>query len=388
MHMLQAPSYKKLILSVLRTKTPIVLFFAVIFVLSGCITTQVPMEPVNSRNNLHLNINVHDPSMIKHDGKYYMFHTGRGIANWVSRDMENWIRLDPVFPTAPEWAESVVPGFGNHIWAPSISYHNGTYYLYYSVSSFGRNNSAIGLVTNQTLDPQDPEFDWVDQGIVIESVPGRDMWNAIDATLSFDENGTPWLTFGSHWMGIKLVQLEDDLKTVAITPEGNEWYTIAERHRYWKLDERDAGDSANPELDYEDLYPDSILRLNRQSESGAIEAPFIFRKGDYYYLFVSWDRCCRGEDSTYKVVVGRSESITGPYLDKTGERMDYGGGSLVVKGNDEYAAVGHNSVYTFERTDYLVAHAYDLSDEGRSKLVILEVLWDDEDWPVVELDKN
>jgi arabinan endo-1,5-alpha-L-arabinosidase len=68
--------------------------------------------------------------------------------------------------------------------------------------------------------------------------------------------------------------------------------------------------------------------------------------------------------------------------------MDYGGGSLVVKGNDEYAAVGHNSVYTFDGTDYLVAHAYDLSDEGRSKLVILEVLWDDEGWPIVELDKN
>jgi len=388
MHTPQAPGYKKLILTVMRINATILLFFAMIFILSGCVTTQVPMEPANTRDNLHLNINVHDPSMIKHDDRYYMFHTGRGIANWVSRDKENWIRQDPVFPVAPGWTESVVPGFGNHIWAPSIYLHNGTFYLYYSVSSFGRNNSAIGLVTNQTLDPQDPEFDWVDQGIVIESVPGRDMWNAIDATLSFDENGTPWLTFGSHWMGIKLVQLEDDLKTIAITPEGDEWYTIAERDRYWKLDERDAGDSANPELDYEDLYPDSILRLNRQSESGAIEAPFIFRKGDYYYLFVSWDRCCRGEDSTYKVVVGRSESITGPYLDKTGERMDYGGGSLVVKGNDEYAAVGHNSVYTFEGTDYLVAHAYDLSDEGRSKLVILEVLWDDEGWPIVELDKN
>ncbi|WP_445263733.1 arabinan endo-1,5-alpha-L-arabinosidase [Rhodohalobacter sp. 8-1] len=349
----------------------------------------MPLEDSeNMRDNLHLNISVHDPSMIEHDGRYYMFHTGRGIANWVSRDMENWIRLDPVFESAPEWTQDVVPEFGNHIWAPSITFHNGTYYLYYSVSSFGRNNSAIGLVTNQTLNPDDPEFEWVDQGIVIESVPGRDMWNAIDATLSFDEDGTPWLAFGSHWMGIKLVQLEDDLKTVAITPEGNEWYTIAERHRYWKLDERDAGDSANPELDYDELYPDSILELNRQSESGAIEAPFIFKKGDYYYLFVSWDRCCRGVNSTYKVVVGRSESITGPYLSKTGQRMDYGGGSIVVKGNDEYAAVGHNSVYTFDGTDYLVAHGYDLSDEGRSKLVILEVTWDDDDWPVVELDRD
>lgn len=387
MHMFQSTGQYLHSLTVKNVFPLLFLSLCLMLLITGCISTQLPIEPENSRDNLHLNINVHDPSMIMNDGRYYMFHTGRGISNWVSRDRVNWIRLDPIFESAPEWTQDVVPGFENHIWAPSISFHNGTYYLYYSVSSFGRNNSAIGLVTNQTLNPDDPEFEWEDQGIVIQSVPGRDMWNAIDATLSFEEDGTPWLAFGSHWMGIKLVQLEEDLKTVAITPKGDEWYTIAERHRYRKLDERDAGDSANPELDYDELYPDSILELNRQSESGAIEAPFIFRKGEYYYLFVSWDRCCRGEDSTYKVMVGRSTDITGPYFDKAGQRMDYGGGSLVVKGNDEYAAVGHNSVYTFEGTDYLVAHAYDLSDNGRSKLVILEMTWDD-GWPVVELDKN
>jgi len=115
---------------------------------------------------------------------------------------------------------------------------------------------------------------------------------------------------------------------VAITPAGNEWYTIAQCHRYWKLDERDAGDSSNPELDYDEFYPNVIFELNRQSESGAIEAPFIFKRDGYYYLFVSWDRCCRGEESTYKVVVGRSENINGPYLDKADQKMNYGGGSL------------------------------------------------------------
>lgn len=352
---------------------------------SGCLQYSSTSQE-EAVSNLHININVHDPSMIKHDDRYYLFHTGQGISNWTSSDMVNWVRQDPVFENAPEWTEQVVPGFENHIWAPSISHHDGTYYLYYSVSSFGRNNSAIGLVTNSTLDPDDPDFEWKDQGIVIESVPGRDHWNAIDATLSFDDNGTPWLSFGSHWMGLKLVQLEEDLKTVAISTEGEEWHTLARRHRYWKLNERDAGDAANPELDYEELYPDDIFELNRQSESGAIEAPFIFQKGDYYYLFVSWDRCCRGNDSTYKVVVGRSKEITGPYLDKEGEPMNFGGGSLVVKGNERYAAVGHNSVYTFDGTDYLVAHAYEREDEGRSKLVILEVDWDKDGWPVVDLE--
>lgn len=356
--------------------------------LSGCNSSAVvpdQKERSEQRISHHIDIIVHDPSMIKQDDTYYLFNTGTGITNWSSKDMINWEQQDPVFGSAPEWTEQVVPGFENHIWAPSISYHEGTFYLYYSVSSFGRNNSAIGLVTNVTLNPDDSEFEWVDHGIVIESVPGRDMWNAIDATLSFDDDGSPWLSFGSHWKGIKLVKLEDDLKTVAITHEGEEWFTIAQRHRYWKLDERDAGDSANPELDYDELYPNTILELNRQSESGAIEAPFIFKKNDYYYLFVSWDRCCRGENSTYKVVVGRSETITGPYFDKEEQNLNYGGGSLVIKGDENYSAIGHNSVYTFDGTDYLVAHAYDLEDEGRPKLMILEMTWDDNGWPVVEL---
>ncbi len=333
----------------------------------------------------HIDIVVHDPSMIKQDDTYYLFNTGRGIAVWSSEDRVNWERLDSVFSAPPVWTHDVVPDFRNHIWAPSIWHHDGTYYLYYSVSSFGRNNSAIGLATNQTLHPDDPEFEWVDQGIVVESVPGRDMWNAIDATLAFDDNGAPWLTFGSHWLGIKLVRLEDDLKTIAMTPEGNEWHTIARRHRYWKLHERDAGDSENPELDYDELYPTQIFNMNRRSENSAIEAPFIFKKGDYYYLFVSWDRCCRGENSTYKVVVGRSPTITGPYLDRTDQNLNHGGGTLVVKGNENYAGIGHNSVYTFDDTDYLVAHGYDLSDNGRSKLIIAELEWDHDGWPFVRL---
>lgn len=355
-------------------------------ILFSCHSASVAPEESTQRSNHHVDIVVHDPSMIQQDDTYYLFNTGTGITNWRSDDMVNWERLDPIFDEAPGWTEAVVPGFENHIWAPSVTYHEGTYYIYYSVSSFGRNNSAIGVVTNETLHPDDPNFEWIDHGIVVESVPGRDMWNAIDATLSFDDEGTPWLSFGSHWLGIKQVQLEDDLKTVAITPEGNEWFTIAQRHRYWKLDERDAGDSANPELDYEELYPNAIFELNRQSESGAIEAPFIFKRDGYYYLFVSWDRCCRGVYSTYKVVVGRSENINGPYVDKADQNMNYGGGSLVVKGNERYSAIGHNSVYTFDGTDYLVAHAYDIEDEGRPKLTILEITWDDDGWPVVTLD--
>jgi arabinan endo-1,5-alpha-L-arabinosidase len=159
---------------------------------------------------------------------------------------------------------------------------------------------------------------------------------------------------------MKLVRLDTGLNAPA-TPEI--WYTIAARPRYWKLDERDAGDPLN----------------------GAIEAPFIFRKNGWYFLFVSWDVCCRGLNSTYKVVVGRSRSITGPYLDRTGQDMRFGGGTLVVAGDSAWAGVGHNAAYTLGDKDYLVFHGYARFDEGRPKLWIREIEWDGEGWPIVRL---
>lgn len=307
---------------------------------------------------------VHDPVMIKQGDTYYLFATGRGIAVWSSHDMRSWEREPPVFEAAPEWTDRVVPEFRNHIWAPDIYHHDGTYYLYYSVSAFGRNTSAIGVATNTTLHADDPAFEWVDHGIVVQSVPGRDMWNAIDPNVIHDDEGSPWLTFGSYWLGMKLVRLDDSMIEIA---EPQEWHTIAARHRYWKLDERDAGDTMN----------------------GAIEAPFLFKKNGYYYLFVSWDRCCNREESTYKVVVGRSRDIRGPYVDRENQPLIHGGGSLVVRGIDgheRWAAAGHNAAYTFDGTDYLVLHAYDIADRGRSKLIIEPIQWDEDGWPFIGLD--
>jgi arabinan endo-1,5-alpha-L-arabinosidase len=131
--------------------------------------------------------------------------------------------------------------------------------------------------------------------------------------------------------------------------------------------------------------------MNRASQSGAVEAPVIFRKGGWYYLFVSWDRCCRGENSTYKVVVGRSRDIAGPFADREGENMAHGGGSLVVQGfgtSERWAAGGHNDVVTIDDVDYLIFHAYDRSDEGRSKLLIREIHWDVYGWPTVDVESR
>jgi len=328
----------------------------------------------------------HDPVMIRAGKTYYAFGTGRGVSVWSSPDMKVWTSVGPALPTPPEWIKGAGPSNRGDMWAPDIIERGGTYYLYYAVSAFGRNTSAIGVATNVTLDPADPRFKWQDRGMVVQSVPGRDMWNAIDPNVVIDSAGTPWLDFGSFWGGIKMVKLDSALTRLA-QPE--DWRTIAARARYWKLDERDAGDAANPELKYDSIYPARITQANQAMQNGAIEGPIIFYKAPYWYLFASWDRCCRGVESSYKVVVGRSKDITGPYVDREGEKMIYGGGSLVVQGLGEsprWAAGGHNDAVTFDGVDYLVFHAYDKTDQGRSKLLIRPITWDRHGWPSVEVD--
>lgn len=296
---------------------------------------------------------VHDPVVIKQKDTYYLYCTGKGISVLSSKDLKNWQPEPSIFKEKPHWVDVVVPNFDNHIWAPDISFHNNTYYLYYSVSAFAKNTSAIGVATNTTLNPKDPAYKWIDHGIVIQSQPNRDMWNAIDPNLVFDDSNTPWLTFGSFWEGLKMVKLNPDLKSIA-NPQ--EWHTIAKRKRSFDLPDTDPGDAA-------------------------LEAPFIFKKKGYYYLFLSWDLCCRGDKSTYKVVVGRSKNPTGPYIDKTGKSLYEGGGSLVVEGDENYFGVGHNSVYTFGNKDYIFYHGYEKKSNGAPKLIIKELLWDTENWP-------
>jgi arabinan endo-1,5-alpha-L-arabinosidase len=107
------------------------------------------------------------------------------------------------------------------------------------------------------------------------------------------------------------------------------------------------------------------------------------KKDDFYYLFVSWDFCCRGVESTYKVVVGRSKSVTGPYLDKEGKEMSKGGGSLLIEGNKDWHGIGHNSAYTFDGQDYYFSHGYDASDNGKPKLIVKKLAWEN-GWPKIE----
>ncbi|MEO7497071.1 MAG: arabinan endo-1,5-alpha-L-arabinosidase [Massilia sp.] len=301
-------------------------------------------------------VGVHDPVMAKEGANYYLFSTGHGITFYSSANMVDWKPEGRVFPGQPAWAKRAAPSFDGHIWAPDIERHNGKYYLYYSVSGFGKNTSGIGATVNKTLDPRSPDYKWEDQGMLLQSVPGRDVWNAIDPNVVEDEKGGAWMAFGSFWSGLKLVKLDDSWTKLA---EPQEWHSIARRER-------------------------PAFTADSSPEPAAIEAPFIFRKNGYYYLFASWDLCCRGKDSTYNVVVGRAKAVTGPYLDRAGKDMAEGGGSLVIKGDKDWKALGHNSAYTWDGKDWMVLHAYDTNDRYRPKLKILEIKWDKDGWPAVD----
>lgn len=312
------------------------------------------------------NIRVHDPVMIQENGTYYLFCTGWGVSVWSSPDLKNWTREKPVFSDPPKWAMDAVKDFRGHIWAPDIAFYNGQYYLYYSISSFGKNTSCIGLATNKALDPNDPGFKWIDHGKVIQSYPGVTNWNAIDPNLIVAEDGTPYLSFGSFWDGLKMFQMDQEAKKPA--GDLSNLITIASR--------KSSSEQPNPP---------AVDENPTDAGGNAIEAPFIFKKGKYYYLFASIDYCCKGVESTYKMIVGRSENITGPFLDKIGKNMASGGGSILLKGDENWHGVGHNSAYTFNGEDYIVFHGYDANDGGKSKLLIKKLEWDNEDWPIVNI---
>lgn len=299
---------------------------------------------------------VHDPSILREGGWIYVFstktdhETGGYIPCRRSRDLVTWKKCGFVFAEIPEWARAAVPGTKG-IWAPDVSRVGDRYLLYYAVSTFGSNQSVIGLATNTTLDPAAPGFKWVDRGLVVRSRL-HDEYNAIDPNLAVDRGGNYWLTWGSFWDGIKMARIDP----ATGKPRERE-------SKLWSLARRS-------------------VRLNGTT---AIEAPCIISRGDWYYLFVSFDQCCRGAKSTYYVVCGRSRDITGPYVDMNGNALMDGGGTLVIQADARFKGPGHNSVLRDGDRDYLAYHAYDAQNAGIPTLRISPVHWTPDGWPRAQL---
>jgi arabinan endo-1,5-alpha-L-arabinosidase len=306
----------------------------------------------------------HDPSrIVEEKGTYWVFTTGNGVSSQFSKDGVTWERGPAVFASPPGWVAAAVPGKADlHYWAPDLVYVKGRYDLYYSVSLFGKRSSAIGLVTNETLDPADPRYHWVDRGPVIVTTndhnPGNpnydpalhnDTFNAIDPCPVVDEQGRLWLSFGSYWTGIKLAPL--DSATGKRKPGDASLYSLA--------------------------FYDRDLRRQH-----AIEASYLHRHGGYYYLFVNWDYCCEGVRSTYNIRVGRSRSITGPYRDEKGVDLRQSGGTLLLGTRGHEIGPGHAGVFSQGRADWLSYHYYDSDKNGAPFLGLRQLLWTPTGWPV------
>jgi arabinan endo-1,5-alpha-L-arabinosidase len=295
---------------------------------------------------------IHDPTMAEENGTYYVFSTGDpagAIGNGniqirTSRTLRDWTYTGTVFAAKPAWITGAVGAIPN-LWAPDISYFGGLWHLYYAGSSFGSNDSVIGLATTPTLNPSSPRYHWTDDGLVFRSA-STDDYNAIDPSLVTATNGAKSLVFGSYWSGIKLIGLDSATGKPA-TGSAPAIYSLA----------------AKP-------FPDP--------EEGA----GIVYHGGYYYLFVAVDTCCRGISSTYHIQVGRSTGITGPYIDAYGTPMLSGGG-MEVQGTDA-GMIGPGSPFVFAARadqDWLVYHYYDAYEAGAAWLQTRPLIWLD-GWPV------
>ncbi len=307
----------------------------------------------------------HDPTIIKDGDTWYLFSTGNGpdrkgeLPIRCSKDLQHWSHCGYVFDGVPDWIKKESPKT-RELWAPDISYFGGKYHLYYAFSVFGKNTSGIALLTNRALDPKSPDFHWEDEGLVLES-HAEDDFNAIDPNLTIDAQGRTWLAFGSFWSGIKMRRI--DRGTGKLSAEDTKLYSLASRKR-----------PDNP--------PPNPPGLPGNWQ--AIEAPFVVHHRGYYYLFVSFDLCCRGTKSNYKTMVGRSRNMTGLYVDADGNAMLEGGGTPLLVGNDRWVGPGGESILQSKTGDIIVFHAYD-GKTGQAYLQVSTIAWV-KGWPHATLE--
>ncbi len=294
---------------------------------------------------------VHDPStVVRFHGKYYVYATGRGIPFYSSPDGETWTREGQVFDKIPDDVHAAVPkNDGSGVWAPDIIRVGDQFYLYYAVSFWGSFQSAVAVLSNPVLDPKDPAYKWIDRGVVASSDGVEDL-NAIDPGAILAPDGTLWLCYGSYHGTIDLVQLDP------------------------KTGQR--------------ISPRSPITIIANRSEGT---DLIFHDG-YYYLFVNHDSCCKQQNSEYNIRVGRSKAITGPYLDKHGDPLTKGAGSLFLAAHDHRIGPGHfGLVRDYDASPdgseggperFSVHYEADMTRGGRSVLDIRPLLWSVDGWPV------
>ena len=285
---------------------------------------------------------MHDPStVVMQDGRFYVYATGNGLPIAISDDGWTWRRagnlMQAVVGGKP--GPEVLARGGNNTWAPDVIRSGGKYFVYYSAPAT-QPRSAIGLLIGTTLDPESPNYKWEDGGPVVWS-DGVEDSNAIDPGVFRDPtNGSLWLTYGSYFGFIRLVELNPTTGTR--------------------------------------LYPErKPIDIAINSEASIM----IFRDG-WYYLLVTHGSCCAGANSTYNIRMGRGRKVTGPFLDNTGVDMLRGGGRLFLGSGGRTIGPGHFGLLDLGDgvQKFSCHYEADLDRGGVSVLDIRPLLWRD-GWP-------
>jgi arabinan endo-1,5-alpha-L-arabinosidase len=284
-------------------------------------------------------ITLSDPCLFHWNDTYRVFSSGAGIAVRTSQDLVSFEDTTPVFAQNPAWIAQSLPQVTD-LWSPDVRAFGGAIHLYYGASTFGTGRSCIGHATTTDL-----ELPFVDQGAVVcSNLTGTaDNYDAIDPVLFLNGPDDPWLVFGSYGGGIQLIALD-----------GNGNRRDAQMH---------------------------TLAV-RSSDNPAIQAPFLYRWRDTYYLFVSFDLCCNGVNSTHNLRVGRSAQLLGPYVDRSGVPMLEGGGTLLLSGDTRFKGPGSNMIFDDDGRRLNVYHAYDSERQGAAVLRMATLFFDEAGWPV------
>ena len=285
---------------------------------------------------------IHDPSTVTvHAGRYYTYGTGNGLPILTSDDGWTWRRAGSLMSALPDGkpGAAVLARGGNNTWAPDVIHIGDKFFLYYSAPA-AQPRSAIGLLVGRTLDPASADYHWEDAGPVVWS-DGIEDSNAIDPGVLLDPEGRLWLTYGSYFGYIRLVELDP------------------------KTGQR--------------RYPDRApLNVAINSEASIL----IYHDG-WYYLLVTHGSCCQGANSTYNIRMGRSRKVTGPYLDNMGIDMIEGGGKLFAGSRGRHVGPGHFGLLDLGQgvQKFSLHYEADLDRGGVSVLDIRPLLWRD-GWPV------
>jgi autotransporter-associated beta strand protein len=310
--------------------------------------TLLNSRPASAQIPIYGVTGAHDPStLLQYGDEYLYFCTGQGILSRVSYDMEHWINGPAVFSTQPAWTTTAVPGFTGFFWAPDVAYFDGLYHLYYAVSTFGSQVSAIGTATNTTLNTLDyANYKWVDQGPVIQSTNGLP-YNAIDPSILLDPSGSIYMSFGSYFSGIFVTKID---------PSTGKPFNNANT---------------------------LVARSSSVPGQSAIEASYLYHQGNYYYLFVNYGTCCQGVNSTYNIRMGRGTSPTGPFYDETDVNMTNAGGTLLLGSTGNYIGPGQIGIMPQNNVDWMSYHYYDGNNNGTPTYALRQLYWTHQGWPTV-----